>query len=651
MAKDAFDAMFGGAAGETPSPAKTDAFDAVFGSVAKKQPPDTSDPSKFEYDPVSGAYIPLSGTRNVAPGLRRIGEAAAGAYRETPPILTPEGERAVEQGALGPLIGHYLSNPLYKIAGGAMAAGNALFAGAGQLATEATGSPALGRDVTMGLPLLPMFRNPHPNPLQAGPELSPLLHGPGEPLGPYEPALPSPSFIPPNEPHPGPALAPVAEVPAAAPRPAFIPPEGAPESAPGSVGAAGTPTALSNLTPEQAAEYGSVADKQWLYKSLPPGEADTTEYISGISPTMAQREQTTKAAREQKAARNLSPEADQMERTLLDEHNTKRKDFFAETAGSDVTQGIAMRDAEKNIDDGLTRAWRAGGQVDPQPIADAIQTELAAPSGKLPPVKAVMKIVSDALEKSDGTGLETDPRQVYGARRVINLLQSKKGLAENPSYGDPDVQAALIHVKQAIDGAIEPAAPGFTAAIAGYSEARHAIDAQEALQKAEPKLMDAQGRMQFSKFHKFMNDVVQSRDPNAPLNAYQSLTEAQMNRLKSLHDDLMRVATADDLAKARGSDTAPNFIDMAKHALQGIPGSVAAAIAGHAALGPLGAIAGPVAKGTVENMFSRGAERRATRRMQDYLQPDPAKFPTKPNPLLMEGPDNPLQAPPGGGGP
>ena len=39
-----------------------------------------------------------------------------------------------------------------------------------------------------------------------------------------------------------------------------------------------------------------------------------------------------------------------------------------------------------------------------------------------------------------------------------------------------------------------------------------------------------------------MNEVIQSRDPRAPLNPYQSFTDVQMARLKSLHDDLQRVA-------------------------------------------------------------------------------------------------------------
>jgi hypothetical protein len=445
-----------------------------------------------------------------------------------------------------------------------------------------------------------------------------------------------PGFVPPGE--RGPSVPPGAAGPATLPPYA---PEAAPAEPPGtqSVGAGASrdttnPAALTMLTPEQEALYGSVADKQWLYKSMQPGVADNTAYVPGITPTMAQREQTTLAARETKTARNLSPAADQAERELLDEHNTIRKNEFQNVAGSDVTQNIAIEAAEKNIDDALGKAFNAGGTVNPQPITRAITAELNAPSGKLPPVKAVLKVVSDALQKSDGTGLETDPTQVYGVRRVINYLQSKNAIAENPAYGSPDVQAALIRVKNAIDAQMEPAAPGFTDAIANYAKARQAFDANEALQKAEPKLYDDKGRMQYSRFHRFMNEVIQSRDPRAPLNPYQSFTEAQMNRLKSLHDDLFRVANAEDLARAKGSDTAMNFMDAIKEAAQGVPGTLAAGLAGHVIGGPAGIVMGPAIKQGVQGVFTRRAERAATQKMQGLLRPDPVQYPTRPNPFF-----------------
>ena len=407
-----------------------------------------------------------------------------------------------------------------------------------------------------------------------------------------------------------------------------------PDAGQRSAGAAGTPFADATMTPEQAALYGSVADKQWLYKTKRPGEADNTVYLDGINPTMAQREQTAVAAREMKTQRNLSAEADQAERELLDDHNTIRKNEYQGVAGSDVTQGIDIDAAEKKIDDSLGKAFSSGGEVDPQVVTRAIQAERTAPSGKLPPVKAVMKVVADAMQKEDGSGLETNPTQVYGVRRVINYLQSKNAIAENPAYGSPDVQAALIRVKNAIDGAIEPVAPGFTQAIGDYATARQAFDAREALQKAEPKLYDGQGRMQYLPFHRFMNEVIQSRDPRAPLNPYQSLTETQMARLKAIHDDLQRVASAEDLAKARGSDSAMNFMDAAKEAAQGLPGTLAAGAVGHVVGGPAGIVLGPIIKQGVQGVFTRRAERAATEKMGRLLRPDPEQYPTRPNPLF-----------------
>ena len=82
-------------------------------------------------------------------------------------------------------------------------------------------------------------------------------------------------------------------------------------------GAQITPAAQSGLTPEQAAAAGSTADKQWYYKTIIPGEANNVQYIKGITPTMAQQELTTNAARDFKLLRCLSPDAEQNERELL----------------------------------------------------------------------------------------------------------------------------------------------------------------------------------------------------------------------------------------------------------------------------------------------------------------------------------------------
>jgi hypothetical protein len=405
---------------------------------------------------------------------------------------------------------------------------------------------------------------------------------------------------------------------------------------PQSVGAAGTPTALSQLTPQQAAEYGSTADKQWLYKSFTPGEVNDIEYVKGISPTMAQREQTANAARDIKDLRNLSQEAAQAERVLLDEHNTLRKGELADIAGSDVTQGNAIRAADQRISDELGAAFRQGGQVDLQPVVDQIETILNSPQGKQPAVKAVLGEIRDSLNNRAGTALETDPQQAYGARRVINYYQSKLGKAEKPGYGSQDAQQAMILVKQAIDNAIEPVAPGFQQAIANYAEAQRAIEARETIQDIESKIYDSQGRMQFGPLHNEMKKAVAARDPQGQISPYKSINEEQWTRLKNLHDDLMRVQNAQDLAKAFGSDTTQNLAGLLRKAWQGGVSTLAGAGVGSgvaAVTGPItGTIAGATTAQMMQRLFSRGAQRRAVQDMNAMLRPDPAKYPVRPPP-------------------
>lgn len=409
-------------------------------------------------------------------------------------------------------------------------------------------------------------------------------------------------------------------------------------AAPQSAGAQATPTGQAGLTPGQAAAYGSTADKQWLYSSQQPGVRDTTEYFPGDIPTMAEREQTVQTARDQKTQRNISPAADQAEREFLHDRSEQRKQIFQQTAGSDATQDAAITEASTNINNSLSAAFRAGGQVNPQGIVDAIEAESRTSGGKLPPVKAAMRDVSAALQKDDGSGMETDPQAVYQVRRVINYLQSREGKQANPGYGSADVQASLARVKDAIDQAIEPAAPGFRQAISDYANAQRAIEAREFLQAEEPKLYDSLGNMNYIRFHNFMQRVVTMRDPRMPLNPAQSLTEGQMTTLKGIHDSLRRSASAEALAKARGSDTAQNLMDIARQAVTGVGGDIGAAVIGGLSHGPAGMIIGPMVKRGVGEFLTARGQARATARMRNLLQPDPTQYPTTPNPLSQAPP-------------
>ena len=200
-------------------------------------------------------------------------------------------------------------------------------------------------------------------------------------------------------------------------------------------GAQITPPGQATLTPEQEAAAGSTADKQWLYRTSVPGEADNAEYIQGITPTLAQREQTVNAARDAKVLQRISPDAEQNQRELLTAHSNLRKAEFQDTAGSDVTQQADMKAANDQIDQQLQAAYAHGGTVDLQPVVDAAKAELTGSGGKLPPVKSAMQEIINAAQKSDGSGLENNPLQANAVRRAIIYMQSKQGQLANPGYG------------------------------------------------------------------------------------------------------------------------------------------------------------------------------------------------------------------------
>ena len=386
-------------------------------------------------------------------------------------------------------------------------------------------------------------------------------------------------------------------------------------------GAQVTPSAAAQMTPEEIATQRTVADKQWLNQTQQPGVRDTTQHIPGITPNLVEQEQTVTAARELKALKNLNPELSQAEREILDRNTELRKGFYADTVGSDVTRAADLKAANDKINTDLANVWQGKGEADPANVHTQIQTELAGSAGDLPPVKSAMKQVSDSLENAG-----TDPQAMYRTHRLINYLQSKQGQLANPGYGAGDVQAALTRVKATLASTIDDAAPGFGNAMSDYAGARGPIDAAKALQDRENGLYDSRGHMSFLKVHALMRDIIDAQKWDAPNDPLAGVSDAQMTRLKALHDDLKKVASAKDLAAAQGSDTAMNAVDIAK-AYGKLAGRAGIEGAANVAFGPgVGSMVVRGAENLLRPITSGIAARQQMRRGMEILQP-------KPNPL------------------
>ena len=466
--------------------------------------------------------------------------------------MSPALQQTIESG--GP-VGRYITSPLLQAGGAAMRGAAALGSGAGALigetATQA-GVPELGRDLNIlsqvapaamaGAPLTAGWEAPHPDaqiPMEK-PRIS-VRADMRETPNALETGAPAP------------------EVP-------LVPPAAAVEAAPAapqSVGAAATPPAVVGMTPADVQKYRSTAEGSKLLEPQQPGIPDRNQYVPGVTPTAAEQEQTVNTARELKTLGMAQPEVSQAMREAAAENNEARLNYFDRIAGSpvDIANAEAARDARAKTD--LQAAWKNKTDVDASPALQVIDDILAGPQGKIEPVNAALTKARAALFDNDGN-LETDPERLYGARRQISFLLSKKGQLANPGYAEPETIGALTQAKQALDPVIESGAQGFGDYLKNYTQASAPIDTMEALQDFRNRIFDTQNRMTYAKVQNMMKNIVDARAANG-INPFKAIPDDTLTQLWNLRDDLRRTASAQELARTPGgSDTAQNFIDIMK---------------------------------------------------------------------------------------
>jgi len=382
---------------------------------------------------------------------------------------------------------------------------------------------------------------------------------------------------------------------------------------PNSVGAAATPSNLADLTPEQTLAYRTDAERVKLLEPQPVGR-DLNTYVPGVNPTLAQTELNVNMSRELKALNVASPEVSQAGKDLAAEHNSARYDFADRQAGSanDVNNARVARDAQAERD--LQQAFGNKQPVSSQPVADTIQSILSEPRNA--ENSALQKYVApflDQLRKPDGT-LKTDPASLYGIREEVVRRLSNAAKAETPTL--EHVTGQLQEVKNALDVVIEQGAPGYRQYLQNYSSASRPIDAMTALQQVVPKMYDAQNQMQYSRVQNVMAQIVKSRAAEG-INDFKSISDETMGNLFALRDDLRRVATEKDLAKAPGSDSPQTLLDLAK-----LGGTTAL----HGAANMVAPVIGSAALGAVKNAFGSIMDARTARQQTarglNLLNPD-----------------------------
>lgn len=389
-------------------------------------------------------------------------------------------------------------------------------------------------------------------------------------------------------------------------------------AAPRPVGAAASAAGDANMTPRETQAYRAVSETQKLVEPQPVGR-DPTIYVQGVEPTAAHIEQSANVSREAKMVESAMPEE---WKTVAKEHNEARQQHFARLAGSpvDVENAVAAREA---MAQGLVgpngSVWRQKSPADVSPVMQTAADIIASPDGKRPAVRKVVNSIVAELTGQDGAPV-TDPELLYGVRKHIGDLLSNEGRQENPLA--QRAKSNLLQLQEALDAAIEPAAPGFREYLARFADASRPIDAMRVLQEFEPKIVDTQARVQLSRVQNMLRQIVEARNSPDPTNRFKAIPDETMAQLWALRDDLRRVASAEELARAKGSDSMQNGLDMVKSMAGGGARMAVGALA-HAAM----PIAGPLVVNPIINRLSAhfGGAKMA-RRSNELLRPDKSQY-------------------------
>src|SRR5882672_397149 len=531
--------------------------------------------------PGGGSQGQAVGPTPITAGLGRIGQAAAQGWAGGG-FLTPAAQAQADAANNSTLIGHYLVAPMVAASNLPLRALGAVGGAIGQgfyEAGNALGGPDLGRDLYMGQQVAPFAS------MGAGVRRTPnALEPPGG-----RPQFVGERFAPPaieggstldrinqlimhdnaEATGPGPQTQGNLLDSSALTRPMVG--EGATQSVGAAASREGSAPGTFGLSPKEVAAYRSTAEGQKLLEPQQPGIPDRNAYVPGVEPSAAEIEQSVNTSRELKSLKLQAPAISEEARAIASQNNDARRLHFEQLAGSDVSlmNAKAARGAQAEAD--LKATWAGKTDADPAAVLDKAAEIKASPDGRRPLVRSAIDSVTSELTGPDGKPL-TDPEQLYGVRKQIDDLTSREAAAADPK--NVRAAAALDQLKTELDTVIEAAAPGFKQYLQNFSTASRPIDAMEALQKFEPKLYDAQNRMQYSRVQSMMRQIVDAR--SAPgINPYKSIPDETMQQLWALRDDLRRSAGAEELARTTGSDTAQNAWDIAK--TYGKLGSTAAA--------------------------------------------------------------------------
>ena len=602
--------------------------------------------------------------------LGKIGGAMAEGWRGPVSLLPPGSDEAGQERLWGP----YLGGAINTLARLPLGIPNALTYGAAEFANQVTGDPRAGRDVNMGAQVMAALfplrgRIPSSLEMTVPPRINPNMNGFAEQTAPRlrtkeelfapdvsqldtrnaiqtliqhdiedNPTLapgqgvanqgtPVSPLAPPPGVEPTTRTAPLMEnfnqgeaSPGAANQGSFAAPAEPPVTATEPPGPRGVGAAASrDLTPDttfgrSSREIkGQQADMELADLMRTPQPGDARDIIPGATQTKAEIELSPDVSREAKGLRQEFREG-------FNEHEKANNELYHRHIDDIVPprEDIATmkdvreehwRDAEKTV----FGTNPNGEPVSTAPVVDHINSVLADPKEKFNSyLKKAFQPFLDELTDDNGNPTILGAKELYGLR--TEMARKVKDMATDTDLAH--VRGQFGDLLDKTDSVITTGAPSYRTMMDNYKAESGPINAAERLADIKLKVTNGSDRViTFGALDRYMKSLWMERHGPNPYAPAKSIPQATWDHLMTLHERLARSASADELARTKGSDTTQLMMEMARKGAIGAAHLLAAKVAPG-----LGNLAVPYITKQIDT-------RRAQKKLGQHLNPDLTQYP------------------------
>lgn len=381
------------------------------------------------------------------------------------------------------------------------------------------------------------------------------------------------------------------------------------------------------------------------FTGSPIDKVDTAEYVPGSKPTLANAaayagdpnagnvaalEKTLSEARHGGSELYSQGFADQSAA-----NNAARRNYAIDLVGSpeEVTSARGGRSQEANSLMG-NEAKRLADPTIPKGTVWSNPNNKSADAGEaLRYIDAVkngpasgntgLQSRLDKIQKLMTSDKASDPQYIYESVLKPHINDALDAIPVDSTAAKASERSYLLQLKDIIGDTIQNAAPDFQSYRQTYSTASKAIDRSKALQSLNLVNPEADSSYPtLNKVNNALNKITQRQNNGNSTDIFNSITDADINKLKNLQKDLTRDQSAQKLIATKGSPTSQNlnFVNKLKDTLKtepptwprvigGAMGSAIGGTAGVAAGLPPGWVAGATGLGgtvgeRVGNMLS-----------------------------------------------